>query len=124
MANNTKPISPAILAADRESLAALTTITNYAPANPAYEKTALLALQTAFDTKTATATQSDAKAKADRDDAVASGWAFHNAVVGMRDSVGAQFGKDSNEFQSVGRKKTTEYKKRTPKPKGDGSGTN
>jgi hypothetical protein len=29
----------------------------------------------------------------------------------MRDSVGAQYGKDSNQFQSVGRKKTTEYKK-------------
>ena len=36
----------------------------------------------------------------------------------MHDSVAAQYGKDSNEVQSVGRKKTTEYKKptRTTKP--------
>ena len=31
----------------------------------------------------------------------------------MRDAVGVQFGKNSNEFQTVGRKKTSEYKKPT-----------
>ena len=57
--------------------------------------------------------QAEAAFKAARDDAVASTHRFHNKVVGMRDSVGAQYGKDSNQFQSVGRKKTTEYKKPT-----------
>jgi hypothetical protein len=35
----------------------------------------------------------------------------------MRDAVGVQYGKASNEFQSVGRKKTSEYKKPSRKPK-------
>jgi hypothetical protein len=117
MANNTKPIAPSILAADRESLAALADIPAYAPANQAYAKEALTALQTDADSTATASVQADATAKAKRDDAVASAWAFHNAIVGMRDSVGVQFGKDSNEFQRVGRKKTTEYKKPTRKPK-------
>jgi hypothetical protein len=117
MANNTKPLKPSILAADRDSLAAVNTLQNYAPANPAYTKAALTALQADADTKIAASAVADAAAKSKRDDAVASVWAFHNGIVGMRDSVGAQYGKDSNEFQSVGRKKTTEYKKPTRKPK-------
>ena len=117
MANNTKPIAPSILAADRDSLAALADIPTYAPANQAYTEEALRALQTDADNKAASSAQADATAKGKRDDAVASAWAFHNGVVGMRDSVGVQFGKNSNEFQRVGRKKTTEYKKPTRKPK-------
>jgi hypothetical protein len=117
MANSTKPLKPSLIAADRESLAALNSITDYAPANPAYKLDALTALQTDADNKTAAAARADAEAKSKRDDAVASVWAFHNGIVGMRDSVGAQYGKDSNQFQSVGRKKTTEYKKPTRKPK-------
>lgn len=116
-AKNTKPIKPSILAADRESHAALGGLSEYKPANPAYTKEALDALQLDADTKTAASAVADADAKAKRDDEMNSKWAYHDAVVGMRDSVGAQFGKDSNEFQSVGRKKTTEYKKPTRKAK-------
>jgi hypothetical protein len=121
MANSTKPLKPSIIVADRESLAALNSITDYAPANSTYKLDALTALQTDADNKTAAAARAEAEAKSKRDDAVASVWAFHNGIVGMRDSVGAQYGKDSNEFQSVGRKKTTEYKKPTRKPKKSGS---
>jgi len=114
---STKSLKPSILVADRDSLAALNAIQNYAPANPAYTKATLTALQADIDSKIAASAVADAAAKARRDDAVSSVWAFHNGIVGMRDSVGAQYGKDSNEFQSVGRKKTTEYKKPTRKPK-------
>ena len=117
MANNTKPLQPSIFAADRDSLAALKNIPAYSPANPAYATTALVALQSDADAKETAAAQAEAESKAKRDDAVAAKHAFHNGVVGMRDSVGAQFGKDSNEFQAVGRKKTTEYKKPVRKPK-------
>jgi hypothetical protein len=116
-AKNTKSLKPSILAADRESLAALKGIPTYAPANAAYTEAALSAKQTSADTKVAAAALADAEAKAKRDDAVSAVWDFHDGVVGMRDSVGAQFGKNSNEFQSVGRKKTTEYKKPVRKPK-------
>ena len=45
-----------------------------------------------------------------RDDAAAAEWAFHNAMLGGKDQVKAQFGDDSNELQSLGLKKKSEYK--------------
>ena len=113
----TKPLNPTIIAADRESVAALKNVKNYAPSNPAYSLENLINLQTDMDAKLAASAQADAEARAKRDDGVAAAWAYHQACVGMKDAVGVQYGKDSNEFQTVGRKKTTEYKKPTRKPK-------
>lgn len=107
----TRTLNPAVLAADRESLAALADITDYAPANPDYSLQSLTASAEDLDNKIALAARADAEAKARRDDAVIASWEFHTKVVGMRDSVGAQYTKASNQFQSVGRKKTTEYRK-------------
>lgn len=113
----TKSLKPSILADDRDSLAALKGVGDYAPANPGYTEVALTALQTTLDNNIAAATLAEAEAKTKRDEEVSAAWAFHNAVIGMRDSVGVQFGKDSNEFQAVGRKKTSEYKKPVRQPK-------
>ncbi|HEY0323499.1 MAG TPA: hypothetical protein VGC66_21255 [Pyrinomonadaceae bacterium] len=111
--DQTRSLKPSIITADRDSIAAVQAITNYAPANSDYATAALVAALAEYDAKSATAAQADAAAKAARDEAVAAAHRLHNKVVGMRDSVGAQYGKDSNQFQSVGRKKTTEYKKPT-----------
>ena len=111
--NHTKPLKPSIIAADRDSLSAVQAITDYAPANRDYATQSLLDAQTEMDAKLSALAQAEAAFKAARDEAVASTHRFHNKVVGMRDSVGAQYGKASNQFQSVGRKKTTEYKKPT-----------
>jgi hypothetical protein len=112
--NHTKPLKPSVIAADRDSLSAVQAITDYAPANSDYTTQSLLDAQAEMDARQSAVAQAEAAYKAARDEAVASAHRFHNKVVGMRDSVGAQYGKNSNEFQSVGRKKTTEYKKRTP----------
>ena len=118
MANrNTKPLNPSIIAADRASLAALAKIQGYTPANAALSLEALTALQADMDAKAAARAQAEAEARSKRDDEIDAEWAFHDGIVNMKDGVGAQFGKASNEFQSVGRKKTTEYKKPTRKPK-------
>jgi hypothetical protein len=109
--DQTKAIKPSIIAADRDSVAAMQTLSDYRPANEAYSKQSLLDAQTEMDAKAVAFAQADAAFKAARDEAVASTHNFHNKVVGMRDSVSAQYGKDSNQVQSVGRKKTTEYKK-------------
>jgi hypothetical protein len=109
--NSTKPVRPATLQADRDSLAALKNITDYAPANPDYSAKSLEDAEKDYDDKLDIAAQKEAEAKASRDDAITSGWSFHRKVVGMRDSVGVQYGKNSNEFQTVGRKKTSDYKK-------------
>jgi hypothetical protein len=111
--DHTRTLKPSIVAADRDSLAAVQAITDYAPANRDYITQSLLDAQAEMDAKVAAATQAEAAFKAARDEATAAAHRFHNKVVGMRDSIGAQYGKDSNQFQSVGRKKTTEYKKPT-----------
>jgi hypothetical protein len=60
-------------------------------------------------------TQAAAALAAARDDAVAAEWSYHNLVLGMKDQVLAQFGRDSNEAQAVGLKKKSEYKPRSRK---------
>ncbi len=107
----TRPIKPDVLAADRQSFAALQNVTGYAPANSAYSVASVTAALADLDAKLAKVAQAEAAAKAARDEAVASAWNFHDKMVGVKDSVSAQFGKDSNELQTVGRKKQSEYKK-------------
>lgn len=108
--DETKRVKPAVLAADEESLAALKTITDYAPSNPAYSAAALVAAKTEMEEAQTREAQALAAAAAARDDAVAAEWRYHNATIGMRDQVTAQFGRNSNQAQMVGRKKPSEYR--------------
>jgi hypothetical protein len=118
--DKTKRIGAKTLAEDRESLEALETITDYAPANPNLTLSNLKTLKTNMDAKRAAETQTAALAAAARDDAAASEWEYHEAIVGMRDQVVAQYGRSSNQAQTVGRKKDTEHKKSGGK-KGNGN---
>ena len=45
-------------------------------------------------------------------------WAFHNYMLGATNQVVAQYADDSNEYESLGYKKKSDYKapKRKPKP--------
>ncbi|HEX8491614.1 MAG TPA: hypothetical protein VF658_02120 [Pyrinomonadaceae bacterium] len=108
--DETRRISPKVLAEDSASLEALETIDNYAPANPNLTLANLRALKADMDSKQAAETRKEAELAAARDDATAAEWAYHNAIVGMRDQAVAQFGRSSNQAQSVGRKKATERK--------------
>ena len=49
------------------------------------------------------------------DSAVAAEWAFHNAMLGVKEQVRAQFGADSNEVQALGLVKKSEKSRRAPK---------
>lgn len=108
--DRTKRLKPAVIAADRESLTALSNISNYTPANPSYALAALNTLRTEMDAAQGVETQTAAAAAAARDSANAKEWAFHEAIIGMRDQVVAQFGRDSDQAQTVGRKKESERK--------------
>ncbi len=117
--NQTTPIRPVVLQADKDALAALKSITAYAPNNNAYAVTALDSLLgAAVNAQDAEAAAASAFAGA-RDDKVAAEWAFHNAMLGVKDQVAGQFGQDSNELQALGLKKKSEHKapKRTVKAK-------
>lgn len=71
----------------------------------------------------AQAIEAQAKAAADaaRDDAVAAEWEYHNNMLGATTQVAAQYTKNSNQYQSLGKKKPTEYSTRKGKGKGDGT---
>jgi hypothetical protein len=45
-----------------------------------------------------------------RDAVAAAEWDFHNALLGVKDQVIAQFGADSDEIQALGLKKKSEHK--------------
>jgi hypothetical protein len=113
--NESKRLNQAALEADKTAFAALQTITGYAPANPAFALSAISAAQAALAAAQAAEAQTAAAAAAARDDAVAREWAFHNLMLGAKDQVVAQFGRDSNEVQTVGRKKVSEFKPRARK---------
>lgn len=108
-----KRVPPSVIASDRESFVGLRTITNYAPANPAFTTSAIGSAEAIMMSAQDAETQAEAALAAARDNAVAAEWDYHNLVLGMRDQVMAQFGRDSNEVQTVGLKKKSEYKPRT-----------
>ena len=108
MANQTRRIKPELLDADVSSFAALQTMAGYAPANQAYTLAAVTAAHAGLQSARAAETQAEAAYAAARDTAVAREWEFHNLILGAKDQVTAQFGRDSNEVQAMGLKKASE----------------
>jgi hypothetical protein len=108
--NQTKRLRPSQVQLNKDHFAALKNISNYAPANPAYATAAITTAETDLNNKATLESQTTAAAASARDDAVASEWQHHNLMLGARDQVIAQFGRDSNEAQAVGLKKKSEYK--------------
>lgn len=112
--NESRRIKPSDLTEDEDIYSAVKGIANYAPANPAYTLDALAAthaeLQAVWDKEM----QAEGALAAARDNSVAKEWEFHNKMLGVKDQVKAQFGKDSNEVQALGLKKASEYKGRKP----------
>jgi hypothetical protein len=108
--NQTKRISPAQLQADMDANAAIDSLPSYTPANSAYAQGAVMAVLSAMQSaQFAEVNAANALATA-RDAAAAAEWNFHNAILGVKEQVIAQYGKSSNEIQSLGLKKKTEYK--------------
>lgn len=110
MANQTKRLKPALIEADREAFAALQAMEGYATSNAAYTVAAIKKAHDSMTSAQTAETQAEAAAASARDTAVAGEWEFHNLILGSKDQVTAQFGRDSNEVQSVGIKKSSERK--------------
>jgi hypothetical protein len=117
MANQATRLKPSVVQADRDAFAALQAIAGYAPANQAYALTAITAAQGSLDSAQQAETQAAAAAAAARDGAVAREWEFHNLMLGVKDQIIAQFGKDSNEVQAIGLKRKSEYSRPKPRAK-------
>lgn len=108
--NKTKRLRPSVLQADIDAFAALQAIADYSPANSAFDAASGATTKTAMETKQTDEVQKQTSADAARDDAVAEEWNFHDYILGVKDQVKAQYGPDSNEYQSLGMKKKSEYK--------------
>lgn len=115
--NESRRLKPTVLETDKASFAALQAINGYAPANSAYSMTTITAAQNVLNAAQQAEAQAQAAAATARDEATAREWEFHNLMLGAKDQVMAQFGRDSNEVQAIGLKKASEYKPRPRKPK-------
>ena len=118
--NKTKRLRTSVLQADIDAYAALQAITDYRPANDAFATANGATTKTAMETKQTDEVQKQTAADAARDDAVAEEWNFHDYILGVKDQVKAQYGPDSNEYQSLGMKKKSEYKTSRRNPPNNG----
>lgn len=122
MARQSRRMSPSQIAEDEETYAALKAIANYTPANSAYT---LAAVEQAYQELQAARTaevQADAAAKAASDNVVEKQATFHDLIIGARDQVTAQFGRNSDQAQSVGRKKPSDTAAQVEQEHGRGRG--
>ena len=117
--NETVRLKPAVLVDDEATINALQNVTGYAPANPAY--TLARGAQIIDEMRAARVAEDQivAALATARDVVISKEWALHNFVLGVKDQVKAQFGKDSLQLQELGLKRVSEYKTRKPKKKTD-----
>jgi hypothetical protein len=106
-----KRLNKKILQEDREAYAALKALTDYKPANPAFSLANVDASFAAMDAKQTNEVQKKAEAAASSDDAADGEHDAHRIMLGVKAQVKAQYGEDSNEYQSLGMKKKSEYKR-------------
>ena len=108
--NQSRRLSPIKIEADEKGFAALRSITSYTPINPTYSLSALGAAHVELEELRDGEARAVAAAASARDRTVAKEWEFHNLMLGVKEQVIAQFGKDSDEVEALGLKRKSEYK--------------
>lgn len=108
--NQSKRLPPVKIEADESGFAALQAIASYTPINPAYSLDAVRNVHVELENLRRAEAQAAAAMAAVRDNAVAKEWEFHNLMLGVKEQVIAQFGKDSSEVQALGLKRKSDYK--------------
>jgi hypothetical protein len=117
--DQTKPVDAKTLKADADALAALAKISDYKPADSDYALAKLEGASQALKDAADAFAQAEADWQTARDANVAAQWAFHNAMLGGKQQVIAQYGDDSNEVQAIGLTKKSEYAKPARKTAAD-----
>ena len=123
MANQSRRLTPAVLSEDESGFSALQAMALYEPANQAYSLPAINSAHGLMESARTEEAQAAAALATARDNAVAKEWAFHNLMLGVKDQVMAQFGRDSNEVQALGLKKASERKAPQRRQTGGGTGS-
>lgn len=106
--NRPTPVRPEDIAADREILINLQLLTDYNPANPAASIANLQELAAALDRAEEAEVVARRALALARERLVAAKAAFHEAILGAKIQVVAQFGDDSPALHAVGRKRKSE----------------
>ena len=120
--NEGKRLPSGKIEADSNGYEALQAIAGYYPVNSNYSMAALRAAYESLRSARSAENEAAAAAAAARENAVAREWHFHNLMLGVKDQVIAQFGKDSSEVQAIGLKRKSDYKPpRRRSATGDGS---
>lgn len=106
---------------DLETYASLAAITGYTSSNPEFSMANITASHTKMTGSQTIEAQKHDEYEAAKDNSASDEHDFHNRLLGAKTQVKAQFGENSNEFQSLGMKKKEEYKvgrrsKSEPKP--------
>ena len=109
--NQSRRLRPDDLEADRAALIAIQSFRDYQPLNRAYGAQVLIDLGAARDLAQQAEIRALQALAAARDAAAAAEWALHNAVLGARAQVLAQYGDESDELQAMGRKKRSDRKR-------------
>lgn len=109
--NTKRRLAPNILSADETRIEAIRNLKNYKPANAQYSRASL----DAIDAETVAAQKAEQAAKAAwesaRDIMVMKERERHDASLGATDQVAAQYGRSSNEYQSLGLRKKNEARR-------------
>ena len=108
--NQHKRLPPGKIEADENGFAALEKIHGYTPINNTYSRDAVRSAHEELRNLRRAAAAAQAEAQAARDSAVAKEWEFHNLMLGVKEQVIAQFGKDSTEVEALGLKRKSDYK--------------
>lgn len=120
MAKKTR-LSPNKLAKEKESFANLKAITGYSPARAEYEVAVIQPIVDAGDSLRVLEAQKKAELADIRDQIAAKDSEFVEKNDGAALQVAAQYGEDSPEYQSLGRKRKSE--RRTRRPSNTGGNT-
>ena len=107
----TRRMKPDILKADQAAQVTLAGMADYKPANAAFSLANVAGALTAMQAAQQAEIRAQAALDAARDAAAAAEWRFHEAVLGAKDQVIAQYGVSSDQVQALGLKKKSEHKR-------------
>ncbi|WP_017297683.1 hypothetical protein [Nodosilinea nodulosa] len=111
MTDTTRRLAPKRIAQDIQALNSLEAIANYAPMRPEASHQTLQQTYQAMQQSQQDEVVMEATLKASRSRAREAEWAFHNAVLAMKQSVLAQFGPNSDEIQAIGYTKASKRRR-------------
>ncbi len=109
--NTNRKLTPQVIQQDVDSLNGLGTIPSYTTTRSEATTEALQNAYQALQFRRQTEKERQSLYQDSVDATRAAEWAFHNAVLAMKEVVRGQFGSDSNEARAVGLKKKSDRKR-------------